>query len=79
MEQLSVGQSVIIRADALGGKNLSGSVGRIAALMGRKSVYTGDPSDKSDRDILEATINLEDDARSLPLGLRVTAQFLSNK
>jgi HlyD family secretion protein len=79
VEQLSVGQSVIIRADALGGKNLSGSVGRIAALMGRKSVYTGDPSDKSDRDILEATINLEDDARSLPLGLRVTAQFLSNK
>jgi hypothetical protein len=47
--------------------------------MGRKSVYTGDPSDKSDRDILEAVIDLQDDARPLPIGFRVTVQFLSNR
>ena len=79
VDKVLVGQKVIIRADALAGKKLSGSVGRISALMGRKSVYTGDPSDKSDRDILEAVIDLEDDGRLLPVGLRVTVQFLSNK
>ena len=46
-------------------------------MMGRKSISTGDPSDKSDRDILEAVIGLEDNAPSLPIGLRVTVQFLT--
>jgi hypothetical protein len=42
------------------------------------SISTGDPSDKSDRDILEAVIGLADNARSLPIGLRVRMQFLTN-
>ncbi len=77
VDKLSVGQNVIIQADALEGKKLQGSVTRISAMMGRKSISTGDPSDKSDRDILEAVIGLEDDTRSLPIGLRVTVQFLT--
>ena len=77
VDKLSVGQNVIIQADALEGKMLQGSVTRISAMMGRKSISTGDPSDKSDRDILEAVIGLEDDTRSLPIGLRVTVQFLT--
>ena len=78
VDKLSVGQSVIIQADALEGKKLRGSVARISAMMGRKSISTGDPSDKSDRDILEAVIELEDNSRPLPIGLRVTVQFLSD-
>jgi multidrug resistance efflux pump len=78
VDKLSVGQSVIIQADALEGKKLRGSVARVSAMMGRKSISTGDPSDKSDRDILEAVIDLEDNARPLPIGLRVTVQFLSD-
>lgn len=78
VDKLSVGQSVIIQADALDGKKLRGSVSRVSAMMGRKSISTGDPSDKSDRDILEAVIDLEDNARPLPIGLRVTVQFLSD-
>lgn len=78
VDKLSVGQSVIIQADALEGKKLRGSVARISTMMGRKSISTGDPSDKSDRDILEAVIDLEDNSRALPIGLRVTVQFLSN-
>jgi HlyD family secretion protein len=78
VDKLSLGQSVIIQADALEGKKLRGSVARISAMMGRKSISTGDPSDKSDRDILEAVIDLDDNSRSLPIGLRVTVQFLSN-
>ncbi len=50
----------------------------ISSVMGRKSVYTGDPSDKLDRDVLEVEIALTGEPRSLPIGLRVTVQFLSN-
>jgi HlyD family secretion protein len=77
VDKLSLGQNVIIQADALEGKKLQGSVTRISAVMGRKSISTGDPSDKSDRDILEAVIVLEDNTRPLPIGLRVTVQFLT--
>jgi len=78
VDKVFVGQRVVIEADALDGKKLNGSVTRISAMMGRKSISTGDPSDKSDRDILEAVIDLEDNSRPLPIGLRVTVQFLSN-
>src|SRR5467141_302093 len=77
VDKVSIGQKVVIQADALDGKRLNGSVVRISAMMGRKSISTGDPSDKSDRDILEAVIGLEDNALSLPIGLRVTVQFLT--
>jgi HlyD family secretion protein len=76
VDKLSVGQKVIIQADALEGKKLRGSVARISAMMGRKSISTGDPADKSDRDILEAVIELDDNSKPLPIGLRVTVQFL---
>src|SRR6266446_8009773 len=78
VDKVSLGQKVIIQADALDGKRLNGSVARISAMMGRKSISTGDPSDKSDRDILEAVIDLKDNTRQLPIGLRVTVQFLSS-
>ena len=77
VDKVYVGQKVVIHADALEGKTLNGSVASVSAMMGRKSINTGDPSDKSDRDILEAVIDLEDHARSLPIGLRVTVQFLT--
>jgi multidrug resistance efflux pump len=77
VDKVSIGQKVVIQADALDGKRLNGSVVRVSAMMGRKSISTGDPSDKSDRDILEAVIGLEDNTRSLPIGLRVTVQFLT--
>jgi multidrug resistance efflux pump len=79
VDKVSTGQKVVIQADALDGEKLNGSVARISGMMGRKSISTGDPSDKSDRDILEAVIDLEDNARLLPIGLRVTVQFLSSK
>jgi multidrug resistance efflux pump len=78
LAKVTIGQNVIIQADGLDGKKLTGTVVSLSAVMGRKSVYTGDPSDKIDRDVLEAVIDLTDDAQSLPIGLRVTVQFLSN-
>jgi HlyD family secretion protein len=78
VDKVTVGQKVVILADALDGKKLNGSVTRISTMMGRKSISTGDPSDKSDRDILEAVIDLEGNPLSLPIGLRVTVQFLTH-
>ena len=77
VDKASIGQKVIIQADALDGKALTGSVVRISAIMGRKSISSGDPSDKSDRDVLEAVIGLEGNPLSLPIGLRVTVKFLA--
>jgi HlyD family secretion protein len=78
VDKASNGQRVIIQADALDGKMLTGSVVRISAMMGRKSISSGDPSDKSDRDVLEAVIGLDDNPLSLPIGLRVTVKFLAS-
>src|SRR5437879_11101154 len=38
VDKVSVGQKVVIQADALDGKRLNGSVARISAMMGRKSI-----------------------------------------
>lgn len=77
VDRVSPGQKVLIEADALDGKKLKGSVAQIADMMGRKTISTGDPADKSDRDVLEAVIDLENGSLPLPIGLRVTVQFLS--
>lgn len=77
VDKIFVGQKVVVQADALEGKKLSGSVATVSAMMGRKEISTGDPADKSDRDILEAVIDLDNNSRQLPIGLRVTVQFLS--
>ena len=69
---------MLVKADALDRKKLGGSVASVSAMMGRKSISTGDPADKSDRDTLEAVIDLEDSSRPLPIGLRVTVQFGSS-
>ena len=74
-----VGQNVIIQADGLGEKKFAGTVASIPAVMGRKSVYTGNPSDKLDRDVLEVEIDVTGESRSMPIGLRVTVQFLANR
>jgi HlyD family secretion protein len=79
VEKLCVGQNVVVQADALGARRLKGRVVSMSAIMAEKDIYTGDPSDKSDRDTLEAVIDIEHDSPLLPIGLRVTVQFLSTK
>src|SRR5258705_5441925 len=45
--------------------------------MGRKSGVSGDPAEKADRDVLEVVIELDQPAKELPVGLRISAQFLN--
>jgi HlyD family secretion protein len=73
-----VGQSVIVLADAYPEKRFAGKVSRVGAVMGRKKVRTGDPAEKSDRDVLEILIDLDETAGDLVVGLRTSVQFLNH-
>lgn len=70
-----VGQKLLVSADAYSGRTFSGVVTQLASLMGRRSVVTGDPAQKADRDVLEVTADLDQSSTALPIGLRVTVQF----
>ncbi len=78
VSKITAGQNAIINAEGLTGERLAGIVTSVSAVMGKKRVFADDPADKTDRDVLEATISLAPNAKSLPIGLRVTVQFLSN-
>ena len=75
VSKVRVGQKVLITSDALQNQQLQGVVGRISDTMGRKKILSGDPSEKADRDVLEAMIDLNG-AIKLPVGMRVTVEFL---
>lgn len=75
VDKVRVGTLVTVFSEAYAGRRFAGEVTRLSSVMGRKSVVTGDPADKSDRDILEVTAQLDPSAKVLPLGLRVTVQF----
>ena len=74
--KVHVGQKLLVSADAFSGRTFPGVVTEIASVMGRKTVLTGDPAQKADRDILEVTADLGPSSNALPLGLRVTVQFV---
>jgi len=73
--KVKVAQRIIVSADGFPGRQFDGRVIELAHVMGRKSVLSGDPAEKVDRDVLEVIIELEQSAKDLPIGLRVTAQF----
>lgn len=77
--QLVLNQTVLLRADALAGQTCRGRVQQLSQLMGRKHIRSGDPAEKSDRDVLEVLIELAECTPQPPIGLRVTAQFLTDR
>jgi hypothetical protein len=62
-------------SDAWQGKALEATIDYEAPTMGRRHTRTGDPAEKSDRDVLELLVDLTPSDVRLPLGLRVTVQF----
>jgi multidrug resistance efflux pump len=70
------GQQVLVRADGWDGAGVTGRVTRLGAQMGRKVARTGDPAEKSDRDVLEVLVDLQQPDPRMVVGLRVTAVFL---
>jgi multidrug resistance efflux pump len=75
ISNIFVGQRAVISGESLGEKKITGRVSLISSQMGRKKVRTGDPAEKSDRDVLEVLVDLEEKDRALIVGLRVTVQF----
>jgi HlyD family secretion protein len=75
--RVQLGQSVLVSADAFPEKQFAGRVTSFGALMGRKQVRTGDPAEKSDRDVLEVLVDLQESDARLVVGLRTTARFLA--
>jgi HlyD family secretion protein len=71
------GQRVVVRRDGWVGPGVPGRVGRLGAQMGRKTVKTGDPAEKSDRDVLDVLVDLDRAEPRLVVGLRVTTLFLT--
>jgi len=74
--RIFLNQRALVLADAFPGRRFEARVWRVSAAMGRKKVQTGDPTEKSDRDVLEVLANLEEKEPPLVVGLRVTVQFL---
>jgi hypothetical protein len=69
------GQRVLVHADAFPQQEFTGTIAYAESLMGRKKIRTGDPAEKSDRDVLEVLADLADQDPRLVVGLRVTVQF----
>ncbi|MEY4168192.1 MAG: HlyD family secretion protein [Blastocatellia bacterium] len=68
------GQTAWITIDAFGRRRFNGRVERVGAILGRKTLYSGNPAEKNDTKILETRIDLDsiDDPLLRPqVGLRV--------
>ena len=66
---------VTVISDAWPGKTFEAALDFAAPTMGRRHTRTGEPAEKSDRDVLETLVNLKAQGGELPLALRVTVQF----
>jgi len=74
--KVRVGQQATVFANGREDQKFTGTVQRIASSMGRKRILSGDPAEKTDHDVLESVIVMNDDAKALPVGLRVVVQFM---
>jgi multidrug resistance efflux pump len=79
LSRVRPGQQVLVTADALGSAVLTGRVVRLAPMMGRRTVLSGDPAEKTDRDTLEVLAELDPSQVSPAIGLRVTVRFLAGE
>jgi HlyD family secretion protein len=70
--ELRLGEPVKVLIHGRLGRQMAGRLVEIGRSMGRRQVLTGDPAEKSDRDVLEAVVDLEGVDLALPLGLRVS-------
>jgi HlyD family secretion protein len=74
--RIKQGQSAEIVANFSEKSRLRGHIARIAPVMGRRQILTSDPADKSDRDVMEVIVDLDDPVENVPIGLRVSVIFL---
>lgn len=73
------GQRVILEAGALGNQQRTGTVRTVAPIMGRRTMQSGDPSEKADRDVREILIDVDGRDPHLITGLRVVVLFAAGE
>ncbi len=73
--RIQVGTGAIVTADAFDRRELRGRVVGVLGRMGRRTVVSGDPADKSDRDVLEVLVEVEPSDVTPVVGLRVRVLF----
>jgi multidrug resistance efflux pump len=73
--RIRIGQKVKITLNGSPDRHLHGRVASLAPVMGRRRILTSDPADRSDRDVLEVLIDIDEQPPSLPIGLRVSVIF----
>jgi multidrug resistance efflux pump len=72
--KVHIGQHVLISTEADQDDRYSGVVESLLKTMGRKHIQSADPAEKSDRDVLETIVQL-DQTVNLPVGMRVIVKF----
>ena len=77
--RIGVGQKAVMMAEAYGSRRFTGSVVRVAGILGKKNIRTDEPAEKNDTRILETLIDLDAPAETLPVGLRMDVFILTGK
>ena len=73
--RISAGQEALVTAPGFGDVTVRGRVVRMSSLMGRRSVMSGDPGEKMDRDVREVLVRLDNEPPAPVVGLRVKVRF----
>jgi ABC exporter DevB family membrane fusion protein len=68
---VAIGQQATVTADAYRGEVFTGRVVHVAPSVGRKTLFSDEPAEKRDTEILEILIDLDPPSRPLMIGLRV--------
>lgn len=76
LARVTVGQKVVVSADAHPGRQWSGEVAEILPAVTRKRVTSDAPTEFTDREVVEVVARLVRGEVALPVGLRVTVRFL---
>jgi hypothetical protein len=78
--RVRVGQKALFWHDRFPDRRFPGTVVRTVPVMGRQSVISGNPADKSDRDVLQVIVVPNPEVKTevlarFPIGLRLTVRF----
>lgn len=74
--KVKIGQKAYVTADAYGNKKFWCHVVRIGQILGKKNIYTDEPTERVDKKILEVLIEVDDICELHP-GLRVDAFIIT--
>jgi len=74
--RVCIGQSAKVTADGFKGISLTGTVTQMSPSMGRRTILSGDPAEKADRDVREVVVTLDSTEARWPIGLRMLVFFM---